>query len=252
MLYKILFFISICLHFVSIGFAANPYYDDFNGNEIDFTKWTDCQRGEIRNGQLWLDLFGSNSWTATRCNVVEENITNYLSSLVSISKHSYTVSDSSVAVKVGGIFFNDTFDGSNGYNNWEGNIFADVRLQLYNGILYAKAVVVRYNNSSGSSKTPLSKYFTQPINFETKYLLSIEFIDSAIIFKCNDESLIFSIKTPIYPTNKLNRRLTVMIYADMGEQGYVGGEFDDVCLADTCSKTTFIPSVNYLLLKPKN
>lgn len=248
---KILIF-SICFLFVSKVFAANPYYDDFSENEIDFTKWIDCQRGEIRNGQLWLDLFGSNSWEATSCNVVEKNITNYLSSLVSISRNSYTVSDASVAVKIGGIFYNDTFDGSSGYNDWEGNIFADVRLQLYKGNVRARAVVIRCNNRSCSSKTPLSAYFAQPINFDEKYLLSLEFVNSSITFKCNDESLVYSIKTPVYPTNKLNRRLTVIIYADMGEQGYVGGFFDDVCLADTCSKSFFIPSVNYLLLKSKD
>ena len=249
MIYKILIF-SMCFLFVSNVFAANPYYDDFSKNEIDFTKWTDCQRGEIRNGQLWLDLFGSNSWAATRCNVIEKNITNYLSSLVSISRNSYTVSDSSVAVKIGGIFYNDTFDGSSGYNDWEGNIFADVRLQLYKGNIRAKAVVIRCNNRSCSSKTPLSGYFTQLLNFDTKYLLSIEFVNSSIIFKCNDESIIYSIKTPVYSTNKLNRRLSEMVYADQGESGYVQGSFDDVCLEESCSRAFILPSIFLLLSGP--
>lgn len=251
MVYKIFFILFISFYSVSIGYAASPYYDSFSGTQIDSTKWHGCDRGKIRNGQLWQDLYGANSWLATSCNVVEENITNHLSSLVSISRDSYTDQGSSVAVKLGGVFYNDTYDGTEGYNNWEGNIFADVRLQFYMGGLYARAVVVRFNNSTGTSKTPLSAYFSQPINFDTQYLLSIAVVGSSLVFKCNDEAKIFNIKTPIYPTNKLNRELTVMIYADIGGLGYVGGFFDDVCLAETCTKTTFLPSVYGLLLKTK-
>ncbi len=160
------------------------------------------------------------------------------------------MSDSSVAVKIGGIFYNDTFDGSSGYNDWEGNIFADVRLQLYKGNIRAKAVVIRCNNRSCSSKTPLSGFFTQLLNFDTKYLLSIEFVNSSIIFKCNDESIIYSIKTPVYSTNKLNRRLSEMVYADQGESGYVQEAFDDVCLEESCSRAFILPSIFLLLSGP--
>lgn len=240
------FFVSFTL--VSTSFAGSPYYDDFNGNQIDSTKWQDCERGDIRDGQLWLDLYGANSWLSTMCNVVEENITNHLSALVSISRNSYATPGSSVAVKLGGFFYNDTYDAASGYNNWEGNIFADIRLQLYMGEIHARAVVVRYNNSTGSSKTPSSATFRLPIDFDTQYLLSINLVGSTFVFKCNDETIIYSIKTPINPTNKLSRYLTAMIYADMWEQGYVGGFFDDVCLAENCSKTFFLPSIYKLLL----
>ncbi len=246
MIYRIFFTLFICFQIVSIGNTATLYYDDFSENEIDFTKWEDCQRGKIKNGKLWLDIFGSNSWTFTHCNVVEKNITNNLSSLVSISNKSYTRSDSSVAVNVGGVFYNDTFNRSTGYNNYEGNIYADVRLQLYKGKLTARAVVVRFNNSSGSSKTSTTRSFTHLINFETEYLLSIEFTDSTIIFKCNQETLIYYINTPIYPTNKSIRRLSETVYADNGESGYVQGTFDDVCLKKSCSKVLIGPI--YLLL----
>ncbi len=248
MIYRTLLILFVFFNFISTDCAAVPYYDDFGKNEIDFTKWKDCQRGNIEKGKLWLDLYGANSWISTRCNVVEENITNRLSSLVSISSNSYTVSDSSVAVKIGGIFYNDTFDGSSGYNNWEGNVFADVRLQLYKGTLRARAVVVRYNNRSGSSKTSASAYFSQPVTFDTEYLLAIEFVGSSIIFKCNDESLIFYAPTSVYPTNKLNRRLSAIVYADKGESGYVKGAFDDVCMEESCSRASFLPAI-YLLLR---
>lgn len=251
MFYKIFFTLFIFFYLVSSGFAVSPYYDTFSGNKVDSTKWQDCQRGEIRNGQLWLNLYGVNSWLATKCLVVEENITNYLSSEVSISRDSYATPGSSVAVKIGGIFYNDTYDGSVGYNNWAGNVFADIRLQLYMGELHARAVVVRYNNSTGSSKTPSSEFFKQSINFDTQYLLSIEFVGKTIIFKCNDEIIVYPIKTSTHPTNKLRRELTTMIYADMGQQGYVGGFFDDVCLAESCSRVNFLPSIYHLLTKPK-
>lgn len=251
MFYKIFFTLFILLYWASSSFAVSPYYDTFSGNNVDSTKWQDCQRGEIRNGQLWLDLYGANSWLATNCLVVEENITNYISSQVSISRDSYATPGSSVAVKIGGIFYNDTYDGSIGYNNWAGNVFADIRLQLYMGELHARAVVVRYNNSTGSSKTPSAKFFKQAINFDEQYLLSIEFVGSAIVFKCNDESIVYPIRTATYPTNKLKRELIATIYADMGEQGYVGGLFDEICLAETCSRVNFLPSIYHLLTKSK-
>ena len=241
----------MCIHLVSTSFAASPYYDNFSGNQIDPTKWQECQNGVIRNGQLWLDLDGANSWSATKCLIVEENITNYLSSQVSISRNSYATSGSSVAVKIGGIFYNDTYDGSIGYNNWEGNVFADIRLQLYMGNIHARAVVVRFNNGTGSSKTPSSKFFKQEVNFDTQYLLSIEFVGSTIVFKCNEESIVYPIQTASYPTNKLRRELTAMVYADTGEKGYVGGLFDDVCLDKTCSRVNFLPSIYHLLTKSK-
>jgi len=252
MAYTMLYILFVFFCSTSIGFAATPYYDTFTGVQIDSAKWEGCENGKIINGQLWQDLYASNSWLSASCNIPEENITNYLSALVSISKNSHSDQESSVAVKLSGVFYNDTYDGSKGYNNWEGNIFADVRLQLFEGRLYARAVVVRYNNSTGSSKTPLSGYFSQPIDFDSQYLLSIQLVGSSIIFKCNEEPLVFFIKTPIYPTNKLRRELNAMVYANLGEQGYVGGFFDDVCLAETCLKTNFLPSVYELLLNPKD
>ncbi len=251
MFYKISFSLFICFCLASTSSAASPYYDNFSGNQIDLSKWQDCQSGEIRDDQLWLDLYGANSWLESQCHVVEKNITNHIRAVVSISGNSYATPGCAVAVKIGGFFYNDTYDVSSSYNNWEGNVFADIRLQLFLGKLYARAVVIRLNNSTGSSKTPSAVYFTQPINFDTKYLLSIDFIGSTIVFKCNNETIVYPITTPIYPTNKLSRELTAIIYADMGEQGYVGGFFDDICLAEACSKVNFLPSAYQILLKSK-
>ena len=228
---------------------ASPYYDTFNVSNIDLSKWQD-ERGEIIGGKLWLENQSAGGWSSTTLKMLTDNITNHFSSQVSISNSSFTIGDSSVAVKVGGIYYNDTYDVSSFYNEWEGNIYADIRLQLTpDGYLYARAVVVRYNNSNGSSKTTLfARAFSQAISFNTEYELSIELRGSSFIFKCNEETINYQISTPIHPSNKLNRGLIAMVYADEGESGYVKGSFDDVCIGKSCSKATFLPAVLLLLL----
>lgn len=250
-IYTVLFFVYASLFSASFVHGATSYYDTFDGPNIDLSKWQ-YDTGAIREGKFWLDKQGVGAWSSRSLRVVTGNITDHLGAKVSIGSNSFTVGKASVALKVGGNYYNDTYDGSGGYNNWEGNIYADIRLQLFSsGNLYVRSVVVRYNNSNGSSKTVLlAKSFSQKINFNTGYALSIKLLGSSLVFSCNEETIRYQVSSPIYPTNKSNRRLIAMVYADEGESGYVQGTFDDICLEERCSRTSFLPSVFILLTGP--
>jgi hypothetical protein len=135
-----------------------------------------------------------------------------------------------------GFFYNDSHGPGSGldYNGYKGEVFADVSLHVYSDGIASKIWVGRSENADFSSETEVFRgTFSDPVYWNTDYLLSIRFIESKLIFKCNEQTIIFPIETPRYqPYVKYRRRLESKVYLDPGESGYMKAFYDDVRISD--------------------
>ena len=134
--------------------------------------------------------------------------------------------------RIQGYWYNEFRSPGSGqdYNGYEGDVFVQLRLQYdSDGTLRARANVGR---SDGANEDPWTTLFSQdfstPIQFDTDYIISIEYKDSQLIFKCNNETITYTITTSEYVPYGEHRALRTRIYLDPGESGYMKAQFDDV------------------------
>jgi hypothetical protein len=208
-------------------------YDDFSTAPLDLTKW---QRKEvvreISGGKLRMNVQAKDSTNTVGAPLKDYSA--YLETKVTVENSSSVSLGAKGAARVGGYYYNDSRGPGSGqlYNGYEGNVWGDIRIELYdNGNLKAIAFVSRSNDADGSTRTCLLyQEFSTPISFDTTFTLSIEFTGSTFIFKCNAERINYSVITSTYePYNKC-LYLTSRVFADPGESGYMKTKFDDVCL----------------------
>jgi hypothetical protein len=214
-------------------FVNNAPYDDFSEATLDRTKWLQNEAArEIANGKLRLNWQGFDSTNQISLTLVPDD-TPYLEAKVRIETGSQVSIGATGVARIAGYYYNDSRGPGSplDYNQYEGDVFVQVRLLLDgNGDLKANALVDRSNSPDQSSFTTLfSQDFTTPINFDTDYTLSIEFTDSMLTFKCNDETLSYEITTPVYTAfAENNRALRSRLYLAPGQSGYIKAQFDDV------------------------
>ena len=219
---------------VVIDKGAGQYlYEDFTSPTIDMTKWQDKEDAkEIENGAMRLVVRGLN---------VSDNITNYIAPVFRSSYMEAKVSLESGSIMNGtrGIarlnaqFYNDTYgEGSQNpvYQGDEGQIFSTVYLQMNpDNTLVAKAYVERANDPEWNESTTLmNSTFTTPIELDRQYRISVELKDNQLIFKCDEEKIVYPITTDIYPSRTNWLALTSRIYS--GTDGLIKARFDDVRL----------------------
>jgi hypothetical protein len=227
----------------------NQPYDDFSSPRIDTSNWswTEWVR-EASNGFLRSNIPGTDSTKTVSTYFVEKDAP-FVEAKARINSESQLSTDASGIARIQGYYYNSQRGPGSGqdYNQYEGDVFAQIRLQYYSdNTLKARAFVDRCNISDETDYTSLFREdFNIPISLDTYYTLSIRFIGSQFIFKCNDQTLSYTITTPIYPPFGEHRGLRTRVNLDPGQSGYMKVQFDDVYIE---KKVKFNPSIPMLLL----
>ena len=222
-------------------------YDTFV-TELDKSLWTSTESViEPENGKLRLNRQGFDQRSQVTAFMSDADAT-YVEAKVRINSDSVVSSGASGIIRIQGYYFNESRGPGSGldHNGFEGDVFADIRMQLYDdGKIRAEANVGRSDSADESVWSNLSGYtFTTPIGLDTYYTLSIQYADNQLIFKCENETYAYSITTPQYPPYGEHRALRSRVYLDTGEYGYIKALVDDVYV----DGAGFIPAPYMLLL----
>lgn len=220
----------------------NVAYDDFTNAPLNQSRWQIYEViREIANGRLRLNWQGSDSTSQISLRLISDDVP-YLEAKVRIGSGSQVSIGATGVARIQGYYYNESRGPGSGqdYNQYEGDVFAQVRLVLDdNGDLKANAWVDRSNSDQTNFTTLFSQDFSTLIDFDTDYTLSIEFREPMLIFKCNDETLLYKITTPIYTPFGEHRMLRSRLYLDPGESGYIKAQFDDVYVDSEQAQATY-------------
>jgi hypothetical protein len=230
-------------------YKNDTVYEEFFSPPLDPDKWWNLESvREVSNGSLRASIQGIDSMSQVST-FLSESDTSYVEAKVRIESGSQLSPGASGIARIQGFYYNDSRGPGSGqnYNKNEDDVFVQVRLELDdNGNLKARAWVDKSEDANQTIWTTLfEQYFTTPIQFNTDYVLSIEYTDSQLIFKCNDETHSYAITTPEYSPFGEHRALRSRVYLDPGESGYLKAKFDDVYIE---KKGKNIPSIPLLLL----
>lgn len=220
----------------------NVAYDDFTNAPLNPAKWQSYEEiREIANNKLRLNRQGFDAISQISSRLPANDLP-YIESKVRIESGSQLSSGALGVARIQGYYYNDSRGPGSGqdYNQYEGDVFAQVRLVLDdNGDLKANAWVDRSNSNQTNFTTLFSQDFSTLIDFDTGYTLSIEFREPLLIFKCNDETLLYKITTPIYTPFGGHRMLRSRLYLDPGESGYIKTQFDDIYVDSEQAQATY-------------
>ncbi|MBI9085331.1 MAG: hypothetical protein JEZ11_17180, partial [Desulfobacterales bacterium] len=154
-------------------------------------------------------------------------------------------------IRVQGDFYNDTYDGSGGYNGSEGQVFAMVAIDYYSdGSMNAKAFAERLDNADGSASHEI---FTQPfemgIDTARTYTLAAGRTATHLVFHLeddlgNEELILYAIETPIYESAFPGKALLTRFQASPGYGGTIAADWDDV-YAGPCTRVDISGTVAY-------
>ena len=220
---------------VYINNAASPY-DTFDTAPLNPGNWKTLEEvREISDGKLRINAQADGAIKA-QSGMLTNYDTSYLEAKVAVKSDSQLSTGALAYTRIDGYFYNDSHGPGSGqdYNGYEGNVQAQTRIMLHDDdSMVATAAVFRIDNPGNYLATRLyDQDFPISINFDSLYTLSIDFTGSAFTFKCNNETLRYSVTTPIYKPYNEGRWLVSRVYADLGETGYMKVDFDDVYTAE--------------------
>ena len=213
--------------------AGQFLYDDFSSQAIDMTKWQDEEDvREVENGAIRLVVRGLNPSDRTTNQIPPVLKSSYIEAQVALESGSRMNGTRGIA-RLNSQFYNDTYgEGSTNpvYQGDAGEVFSAVYLQMNpDNTLVARAYAERANDAEWTTTTELLNVsFTTPIELDQQYRLSVEFKDNQLIFKCNEEKIIYPVTTNIYPPRNKWLSLTSRVYA--GTDGLLKAHFDDIRL----------------------
>ena len=215
---------------------SSTVYDTFDAMTLDQTKWQNLEDVlEISDGKLCMDSQVNGSTSALQNRLREKP--DYLEVKINIKDSSWVSEGAMGRARIVGWYYNESHGPGSGYyyDGYLGNVLARNWIVFdYNDKLKAIASVTRFNSSDTTSYTPLfHKEFNTPIEFNTDYILSIEFTGSSLIFKCNGESARYQISGDVYEPYDKSRWLESRVDADSGKSGYIMARFDDVYTGDS-------------------
>jgi hypothetical protein len=207
-------------------------YDDFSTEPLDPTKWKALEIvRETSGGRLRLNVQGCDDVGRNSVALAAYD-TRYIEAKVLIESGSQVPSGNDGWARIAGWYYNDSRGPGSGlpYNGYEGDVWITNRLGIDSeGQLEAVAAVWRSDDADATTGPSLLwQPFPTPINFNTEYILSIEFTGSSIIFKCNNDILRYKVTTPIYDPSEKWLGFQSRVYVDPGECGYIKGRIDDV------------------------
>lgn len=211
---------------------SQTLHDDFSDPAIDLSKWKYPEWvREISNNRLQSVLKRSDSNGQVNTHLSPKDAP-YIEAKVRIDSDTQLSDGARGIARLQGYFYNDSRGPGSGndYNLYEGDIFAQIRLEYRSdGTLKAQAYVHRSDTADESIFPNLfSHTFATPISLDRDYILSINFEDQKLIFSCDGETTVYEITTPIYVPYGEHRLLRSRLYLDSGETGYLKTQFDDV------------------------
>ena len=223
----------VIVFIVTIPSKAFCYYDRFESPFIDLAKWQESDHSvrEIKNGKLRLNEYGT-TWRSSTYLHLTTQVTGYLEAKITIQSGSLVLGDGNGFARIGAYFYNSE-RGPGSYNEYEGNVWADVRIVLENdNSLTAKATLWK-STAPDQSAGPviLDQEFAKSVEFDTEYTVSMELSGSQLIFRCDDEEIIYQIKTPVNAPYNPYHHLCTRIYPEPGSAISVKALFDDVSVA---------------------
>jgi hypothetical protein len=157
--------------------------------------------------------------------------TGYLESKINVQTGSLVLGDGTGFARIGAYFYNSEF-GPGNYTAYKGNVWSDVRIVLNSdNTLTARATLWKSTAPDQSAgETLLDQEFSKSIDYDTEYTLSMELSGSQLIFRCDEEEIIYQIQTPVYTPYDPYQHLATRIYPEEGSAVSVKALFDDVLL----------------------
>jgi hypothetical protein len=233
--YPFILVLTIIITFLSVFILSSPskalsFYDRFDSEVIDLTKWDEKDHSvrEINNGKLRMNGYGTTRRFSTYLHLTTP-VTGYLEAKVTVQSGSLVMGNGTGFARIGAYFYNSEL-GPGSYNEYEGNVWSGVRIELNNdNTLTANAYLWKSTapNQSGG-ETLLDQEFSKSINYDTEYTLSMELSGSQLIFRCNDEEIVYQIITPVYTPYEPYQHLCTRIYPEEGNVVSLKALFDDV------------------------
>jgi hypothetical protein len=210
-------------------------FDDFGTALIDHTKWLDLEvRRRIDSNKLEMGIAGHDYRHQVTAYAKNNTSPFFQTDVKVLSNYQLPTGNKGIA-RVGGTFFNDTH-GPGQYNEYEGEIFAQVRLILQNGQLTADAYLERSDDPDWSTYSfPYPPtVFQQPLSLDQEHTLSIHYAGSnrTFTFKVNDETQTFTLPPAmgVFPAFEADRQLRTRVYLNSGQHGNITATYDNVIL----------------------
>jgi hypothetical protein len=227
-------------------------FEDFSSTPLDPNKWLKLEWvREVSDSSLRVNIQGVDQKRDASAYLSELDAS-FIEARIRLLSNSQLSPGAVGIARIQGYYYNDSRGPGSGryYNRYEGDVFAQVRLQYdSDGTLRARASVERSNDADQTDYTSLFKAdFSTPIYFDTDFILSIKFKDDQLTFKCNDEILSYTITTPKYIPFGEHRSLRTRLYLDPGESGYMKAQFDDVYVSYENDTTDFVARFYQLCL----
>jgi hypothetical protein len=209
---------------------STAYYDRFDNTQMDKDKWRWLEAfRDVSEGKLHLSVKSCDSSNVTAIPTAEAF--SYMKANISVDSDSYISEEAYAHVRLKGEFYNDSRGPGSGqdYNNYEGEIRAEIFIFFEGGALKSQAQVWRFDEADphGQHTTMFSENFTTSIQFDTDYELSIEFTGTSFVFKCNGETLSYPVSEPFYPSYTKLRVIDSSVNNYTGECGYIKAKIDN-------------------------
>ena len=209
-------------------------YDTFDGNKLDANKWIPGEFvRKIVDGKLRSKVEICNYSLNNNASPTATNESGYLEAKVAVNDGSVSQGRNGSA-RINTYFYNEKRGPGSGlyYNEYQDNVWIQNRLNLdETGKLVAQALAWRSDAPDESTGTLLFlEDFKSPIELGKEYTLSIMFKDSRIIYKCNNETIIYNIQTPTYDPYDKHYYLQSRVYNGDQQCGFIDTTFDDIAM----------------------
>ena len=190
---------------------ANLPIDNFTGDHLDRTIWANHPRGAIlasrvdpaATGKLLVYVSDETILQSGRSStdlVLRERNPNRFEALISVSSDSALDAGLLGQARLNGYVYNQSRNGLvMPYIGCEGDVYAEVQIQLQNSVLAATAFAAPQDVGCNNGTPFISETFTQPLAPDTEYLLWIELNSNRLTLGLDNESYRHNIITPIFP-----------------------------------------------------
>lgn len=211
-------------------------YDNFE-QQLNQDNWDQLETvRDVEKGRLRLNVQGSEQPVSVDATLKDDS-TSYLEAIAHIQSDSTISAGASGGFFLQGVYYNTSRGPGSGmdYNGLEDDVLLRISLDMQDdNSLRGRASVLRYGNVTGTDVALIwEETFTMLVSFDTDYTISIDFTDSQIFFKLNEETITYTITSTVYGPSESSRKLVTALDLSPGQTGYIKTQIDAVYVADT-------------------